>query len=681
MFLCGQTLPPRLLRRLWLLGLAMLLGLGGLLPGQPAHAAPSLQPAAPTLAELRNATYRHLNLPGGTVTLTDGQYTDAATGVTVRMTDFYAIGDLTGDGVADAVVVLATETGGSGTFVSMVSVVRAETDLQPAGVVLLGDRVRIDELSIANRVISVAYLRQGPNDPMCCPTQSTSARYALRRGLLVPQVERAFGLLLPVQDGGHFGYVNTLGEMVIEPQFVLAGEFSEGLAPVSYDGTSTGYINQLGELVINPSFSYGGPFRNGLAIVGLPGVDANQQFLTAFINRDGDFVFGDTRFVAAEPFSEGVAAVSYDGERFGYIDLLGNHVIEPQFADAESFSEGLAPVQFGDSYGFIDRTGSFVIEPHFESAEPFQEGLAQIGLGGKIGYINHRGAVVIEPIYDYGADFIEGRALVALDGKVLYINQASQVVIDLPAVQSADNFSEGFAAVAIDDQYGYIDLQGELMIPPQFVYAGAFQKGLAVVQTAESWGVINNIGELVLEIPKYERPAGLVTELVEYRAAVPSESRAGVCSSTSNVLGTSSSWRCTVDNQIFDPCLLAEDGESVVCGATPSANSPGFRVELTRPLPEPEIRLFRAEPTARLWELRLDDGSVCSLLTGTTVLIEDAPVTYVCSDSEVLLGEIDQSGERWQVQKASISNDEEGNFSAEATRTVTVVTAWQPAAP
>src|SRR5690606_16559338 len=160
--------------------------------------------------------------------------------------------------------------------------------------------------------------------------------------------------------------------------FVLAGEFSEGLAAVSYDGTSTGYINPLGELVINPTFSYGGPFRNGMAIVGMPGVDANRPFLTAFIDREGNFIFGDTRFAAAEPFSEGLAAISYDGERYGYINLLGHHVIEPQFADAEPFREGLAPVQFGDSYGYIDRTGSFVIEPQFESAKPFHEGLAQI---------------------------------------------------------------------------------------------------------------------------------------------------------------------------------------------------------------------------------------------------------------------------------------------------------------
>jgi hypothetical protein len=681
MFLCGQSLPLRLLRRMWPLALGVLLGLVCLLPGQPALAISSQQATVPTLVELRNTTYRHLDLPDGVVTLTDGRFTDAASGITVRMTNFYAIGDLNGDGVADAAVILATETGGSGTFISLVSAVRSEEELQPAGVILLGDRVRIEELSIANGVIRVEYLRQGPNDPMCCPTQATTAHYTLRRGLLVPQMERAFGLLLPVQEGALFGYVNTLGEMVIEPQFVLAGEFSEGLAAVSYDGTSTGYINPLGELVINPTFSYGGPFRNGMAIVGMPGVDANRPFLTAFIDREGNFIFGDTRFAVAEPFSEGLAAISYDGERYGYINLLGHHVIEPQFADAEPFREGLAPVQFGDSYGYIDRTGSFVIEPQFESAKPFHEGLAQIGLGGKIGYINHRGAVVIEPIYDYGGNFAEGRALIAQEGRLLYINEAGQVVIDLPNVDSADNFSEGFAAITMDGQYGYIDLQGQVIIPPQYDYAGAFQNGLAVVQTPDSWGLINNIGELVLEIPKYEHPTSPETELIAYTVPVPSEQRAGRCLFNSNVLGTSNSWRCTVDNQVFDPCLLAEDGETIVCGADPSSNTPGFRVELTHAMPEPEVSLFRTAPAAPLWELLLEDGSVCTLFTGASMQLEDTPVTYVCSDSEVLLGEIDQSGERWQVQKAAISNDAEGNFSAEVIKTVTVVRAWQPTAP
>lgn len=664
--------------------LALCMGLTGLIEvGLPhsrqVHAAVAGQTAtSPTLDDLRNAEYRSLNTESGTVRLSDGVFADQSTGLSVELTNFYAIGDITGDGVDDAVVLLATTVGEDGPFYSIAGLVNDEGEFKPAGVVLLGQGVHIDELAIANNRILVEYVRPRPNDPECCPSQRVAGVYRLRRGLLVPQQTKAFGLLFPYQDGQLYGYVNVLGDVVIAPQFVQAGDFSEGLAAVSYDGRSTGYINQLGELIIDPLFSYGGPFRHGMALVGMPGVDADKPFVTAFIDRAGRFVFGDARFVSAEPFSEGLAAVSLDGQRYGYIDLLGTLVIEPQFAHAESFSEGVAPVLFGDQYGFIDRTGNFVIPPQFEAAEPFSDGRAQIALGGKTGYINHRGDIIIEPVYDYGGNFHNGRALVAQGGILAYIDAAGNVEIELANMARGSDFAEGLAAVVIGDQYGYIDLQGNFVIPPQFSYAGAFQNGLATFETARSWGVINNIGEVVLEVPKFERPAGVATQVFDYVPTLPDERRSGVCTSNSHVLAIASAWRCTVDKAIYDPCLVGEDGETVVCNSAPVANATGFRVVLSSPLPAAAVTAKMASP---LWQLRLDDGTSCTLLRGLELELEGKAVTHVCSDSQVLLGEIDRSSEPWRVEKAVIVNDGQGNYEVESSQSVAVLAAWQPVAP
>jgi hypothetical protein len=661
------------------LALLAALVLAGLWPDRTVQAAPRRQTTAPpSLTDLRNATYRSLNAESGTVQLSDGRFEDPAGSLTVRLTDFYAIGDIDGDEVADAVVVLATETGGTGTFISLAGLVNVEGGLQPAGVVLLGDRVRVSELSIVNGLVRVDYLRQGTSDPLCCPTQEASGVYALRRGLLVPQQTQAFGFLFPFQEGDLYGYANILGETVIEPQFVQAGEFAEGFAAVSYDGVNTGYINQLGELVIDPRFSYGGAFHQGLAIVGVPGVDADKPFLSAFIDRDGRFVFGDARYVTAEPFREGLAAVSLDGERFGYINLRGEMVIEPQYPQAESFSEGLAPVQLGDRYGFIDRTGQFIIEPQYDAAEPFSDGRAQISLEEKVGYINHRGDIVIEPIFDYGSHFAEGRALVSLEGKPLYIDEFGNPQIELATLTSGSDFSEGLAAVVLGDQYGYIDLQGDVVIAPQFSYAGSFRNGLALFETPEVWGVINNIGEVVLEMPKFEQPAMVGTEVIDYVPALPEAVRPGRCSEPSALLGIATAWRCTVEDQSFDPCLVGEDGETVVCAIEPSAGGTAFRVELTEPLPEATIL---AKPLSPIWQLQLSDGALCTLVSGLNVTVDEGAVTHTCSDGDVLLGAIEQGEEPWTVTKATLVNDEAGNYTAESTETVSVVTAWQPATP
>jgi hypothetical protein len=81
----------------------------------------------------------------------------------------------------------------------------------------------------------------------------------------------------------------------------------------------------------------------------------------------------------------------------GFMDRTGKIVIEPQFEDAEDFSEGLAPVKvrsdettwcprepsgsrkgFTMKWGYVDKTGKLVVPAQYESAEPFSEGLAAI---------------------------------------------------------------------------------------------------------------------------------------------------------------------------------------------------------------------------------------------------------------------------------------------------------------
>jgi hypothetical protein len=51
--------------------------------------------------------------------------------------------------------------------------------------VQLGDRVQIKSLQIENGDIVVEMLTQGPDDPMCCPSQFTREHYGLENGKLV----------------------------------------------------------------------------------------------------------------------------------------------------------------------------------------------------------------------------------------------------------------------------------------------------------------------------------------------------------------------------------------------------------------------------------------------------------------------------------------------------------------
>jgi hypothetical protein len=55
-------------------------------------------------------------------------------------------------------------------------------------------------------------------------------------------------------DSGKWGYADTDGNVMIEPQYEAAKSFSNGVAAVCVDG-KWGYINQANEPIVEPQFS------------------------------------------------------------------------------------------------------------------------------------------------------------------------------------------------------------------------------------------------------------------------------------------------------------------------------------------------------------------------------------------------------------------------------------------
>lgn len=162
---------------------------------------PEKQAWCDKVQQLQNATFAIPNY--GTVTLTNGQYENTEQRFRVSLINkqgLIAFGDVNGDGTEDAAVMLDVNSGGSGMFVYLTVVPRigqAPQPLEPLEAVLLGDRVTLNSLSIADQAITLNMVTQGPNDPMCCPTQEVTRIYTVQPALVQTGGDPATPMPLP----------------------------------------------------------------------------------------------------------------------------------------------------------------------------------------------------------------------------------------------------------------------------------------------------------------------------------------------------------------------------------------------------------------------------------------------------------------------------------------------------
>jgi len=150
-----------------------------------------------TVDAAKDAEYGSEWVEGGRVKLSDGEYRDSGARLRISLAHLHALGDLNGDGMGDAAVVLVSDPGGSGTFFDLAVLVDREGQPFNIASIALGDRVKLQSLSIENGRVDVRMVMHGQNDPMCCPTLRVVASYELRGAALAEISRTAVNDALP----------------------------------------------------------------------------------------------------------------------------------------------------------------------------------------------------------------------------------------------------------------------------------------------------------------------------------------------------------------------------------------------------------------------------------------------------------------------------------------------------
>ena len=205
------------------------------------------------------------------------------------------------------------------------------------------------------------------------------------------------GYLYPIRENGLYGYIDSVGNRIIEPEFLWVSTFHNGLAMAVVDTiyrvvpdsmayevgerdtiinvyrmyAKYGYINKSGNFVITPELvSYVNMTEIGDVTNDMDDC-SNALYLHLF--RNGRAMFSDTTTW-----------------KDGYIDTKGHVAIEPKYYYSEPFSEGLAVVRDAVAEplytnkacitssklrcAYMDTLGNAVTEFKYESLTRFSSG-------------------------------------------------------------------------------------------------------------------------------------------------------------------------------------------------------------------------------------------------------------------------------------------------------------------
>jgi hypothetical protein len=140
-----------------------------------------------SLEALQNGVYRSVDW--GEFQLSEGVYyrtppttQESADAYTTRLLPDVYWGDLDSNGVEDAVVFLITQNGGTGHFVEMAAVLNVDGQAWNAAALSLGDRVVVEAGTVQDGVVTLNMRVHGPEDGLCCPSQSATWTFRLENG-------------------------------------------------------------------------------------------------------------------------------------------------------------------------------------------------------------------------------------------------------------------------------------------------------------------------------------------------------------------------------------------------------------------------------------------------------------------------------------------------------------------
>ena len=248
-------------------------------------------------------------------------------------------------------------------------------------------------------------------------------------------------------------------------------DFGCGVCPV-LKGEEWGYVNEDGEIVIDAMFVSAMPFTKddleGEEIICAPVKASDGSGYYIDLEGNKKYVIKDLKQCSyLGPYCEGVL-VAADTSGYAYYNLNFEKLSEA-YTYASTMNGGAAVIQKDERWFVIDNT-------YNQTGESYDE-------------------FVLD---DKNIAFRNDRAFGIQDHQYYLVDSAGNKVTGEAYEEAKMFMSSGYAAVKKDGKWGFIDIDGNMVIPPTYEGANSFSMGLAAVRMDGRWGFIDEKQNIVI---------------------------------------------------------------------------------------------------------------------------------------------------------------------------------------
>lgn len=254
--------------------------------------------------------------------------------------------------------------------------------------------------------------------------------------------------------------IPILYEKVIQP--------SSGFVGVQ-DEEKWGLITTQGGNKVRPKYKQIGYYANRMIPI------CDEKGIWYFMNESGEYLYNISKSVGGEVtdvglYNEKLVSICVDGS-YSYYDI-----------------------NFKKKLGTYDYAGTF------------NGGVAAVKNGRKWELINNKGEKITKNTYE--DIIIDERGVCCLKERIFVKTNEEYIMIDKLGQQIGKETFEGakvfanddYAAIMRGDLWGFVDIEGKIVIEPEYQDAKSFSMELAAVCIDNVWGYINIKNEEVIKI-------------------------------------------------------------------------------------------------------------------------------------------------------------------------------------